>query len=727
MSTLPLPPNPCLVAIMLVVKTSSDPSIVFHYPPRPGEDNSRFQNLFKETADDETTSSSSDDDSTGSAVETGKTQKEVEGSSKKDSPPDADIFGSASPEKSGALQPEQRWNDLFKYQSSVLAKVLTPALTGNKKRFEVGLGEKVFLGRPVFARPDGTWKKPKKKKRRSSSKSNVTNEKSQKDGTNLPNSTRESMGIEEKDYGDASAESQSDAVGRTKAQTNVPEMTQTRQSEDGSTGKKSKRSSNGDASPHIAKKPLKMFHLVCVLQPPPLEYHIRVGEMYDHIVRKFSKALKWEQSRSNYVANEASLISSVTKSTERTKDGKHFLSTLYRELLAQSSLAKAIATLHNSISNLRIAQLALTPLTSLSLQIPVATFISSLPTLLSPQLPGLWLTTANATTVDDETQTTGTQLGSHFTLLLLTDLHSILVDVSATSSPITDALTHYLRVTTSTKSFYQISQSSGISLHDIQFLASHLIYWRRARAIPPLHQRDTYIVSPNADMRKLSYAAPAFSKTFPALPPLPHILSVLSSRLRPWSSLIPSKDHKAAYMDILAWLMRGGWVTQLRTFAWVRVPSDIKESVEKQKLLNGSDKSPEHSTTDASESTEESDQLSRSSRDVPHPSPRSMSPSPPNRPTSPSAKTGQQHSPDIIPNPHTASDPSSRHLSAISAFILEQQGPDSHSAWLKCIKYFDGKHALETIPVREGWKRKQVRELLDGWVEMGLLVRARHW
>jgi hypothetical protein len=43
------------------------------------------------------------------------------------------------------------------------------------------------------------------------------------------------------------------------------------------------------------------------------------------------------------------------------------------------------------------------------------------------------------------------------------------------------------------------------------------------------------------------------------------------------------------------------------------------------------------------------------------------------------------------------------------------------------VRYFDGKHAIETIPVREGWKRKRVVALLTGWEELGVLVRGRHW
>ncbi|GME23038.1 Nitrogen permease regulator 3 [Neofusicoccum parvum] len=58
------------------------------------------------------------------------------------------------------------------------------------------------------------------------------------------------------------------------------------------------------------------------------------------------------------------------------------------------------------------------------------------------------------------------------------------------------------------------------------------------------------------------------------------MLSLLSNQSpRTYGTIIPSKDHRTAYMDILAWLMRGGWVTQLRTFAWIRVSPEVQAEV----------------------------------------------------------------------------------------------------------------------------------------------------
>ena len=61
---------------------------------------------------------------------------------------------------------------------------------------------------------------------------------------------------------------------------------------------------------------MTMFHVVFVMNPPVLEYHTRIGEMYENVVKKLAKALKYEQASSGYVWNEARKILSM-KATAR--------------------------------------------------------------------------------------------------------------------------------------------------------------------------------------------------------------------------------------------------------------------------------------------------------------------------------------------------------------------------------------------------------------------------
>lgn len=138
------------------------------------------------------------------------------------------------------------------------------------------------------------------------------------------------------------------------------------------------------------------------------------------------------------------------------------------------------------------------------------------------------------------------------------------------------------RLTSALDRFHQIGHGNALSPAQVRKYAQHFIFWRRAIAIPPLHARDVYIMSPNCNVDELPGASQAWAKTFPLAPPLPNFLADLSTAPRPYKWFCPSKNHRPAYLAMLAWLMRGGWVTQLCTFAYVVVWPEILYEVEYQ-------------------------------------------------------------------------------------------------------------------------------------------------
>lgn len=467
---------------------------------------------------------------------------------------------------------------------------------------------------------------------------------------------------------------------------------------------------------------------------------------------------------------------------------------LYLELIAQSSLARAIYTVFSSISASRIASVSLSQHVSISLQIPPLTSTPYLPGPTDKAYPGLWLTTADSVTpsddpVVDQNAAPHHVLAKHFALLLLDNEATILKDIEASGGALAPALAHYIRCTKPTKSFAQISATSGIPLSTIQMLASHLVYWRRARAIPPLHQRDTYIVSPNCDLGKLEAATVAYGLAFPTLPSLPKMLSALSGTPRPYGSLIPSKDHKETYFSVLAWLLRGGWVTQLRAFARVKVSPEIKMAVEmalrKEEIdkylarteistlsVHGGDDDEDdgdhgHDDDDAHSSSSSSLTSQASGDETPIPCAHRHDPDS-------RLELNPAHSlldrniilneSSLILSPHRASPLESRWLDEIMSRFPDPPGIGSdqgaqvqgdadvadaeyvglHTSlktyWPAFVKYFNGSDALEKIPVREGLKRKLVWQILT---RLGLvtgqapsieldpreqvLVAVRHW
>lgn len=298
-----LPPNPCLVAILLAVRVDFEPRIVFHYPPRPGQDNTHITRYLAAQEKDGDGSSSTDDESSSSqdeaVIDTDKTKDTKIG----DYTPELDVEdpASASPEKPDIWDTQYgkvKWSDLFGLPLEGLAKLLCPPVSSHKQRFEMSIDDKVFIGRPVFAKEGAQWQKKKTERRAKAKKPPADDgtEKSQAKGTSSePTSAPENEeSTSEFKHGE-----------RSKGDGHVQE---------GATNGGQPFMFGGQPSIKVeqskaAKKEiLNMFHVVFVLNPPPLEYQLRVQEMYEHVIKKFTKALRWEQARSSYVSRQASLL-----------------------------------------------------------------------------------------------------------------------------------------------------------------------------------------------------------------------------------------------------------------------------------------------------------------------------------------------------------------------------------------------------------------------------------
>ncbi|KAB8206368.1 Nitrogen Permease regulator of amino acid transport activity 3 [Aspergillus parasiticus SU-1] len=818
MSSIARPPDPCLVAIILIVRSRAGPRFVFHYPPNPLSENglraapkgrrpSRAKSAkSNDSSSSEESGSTSDEDEeeshaqsqnassihlAGSALSAGRRWSNFDlddhgsmaaspggdsqragsigsgrglrkrgGNSDVEDDPGAgsDRQEDGAGGSGGGLRPP--WESLLGLQADVWEKLLSPSRSWHKRRFEVGINDLAFVGWPVFVREDGTWRKQRRKKKKT---------KPEWEGGELGHN--ETPGDARDDADEAIAAS---------TETLSPHTMTASGSQRASMGSIRSSRTLSEMLDGDDKDSMTMFNVVFVLDPPLLEYSMRIREIYDNIIKKFAKALKWEQARTDYVWREAQHISHIK---EKAKETRMSVNTLYSELINHSSLARAIYTVYSNISASKIASVSLSPDVSISLQIPPLTSTPYLPGPSDKAYPGLWLTTADSVTpADDPTADENTAphqvLAKHFALLLLSDEATILKDVEASGGALAPALAHYIRCSKPTKSFAQISALSGIPLSTIQMLASHLVYWRRARAIPPLHQRDVYFVSPNCDLSKLEVATAAYQLAFPTLPSLPKMLSALSGTPRPYGSFIPSKDHKEAYFAILAWLLRGGWVTQLRTFARVKVSPEIKmaveralrrEEVDKYLSKQGSSILSDHSKHNGDTSENDDDDASSSSSSSLASQDSGEETPMPGR-YKPDSKLHLSHSlldqdtslktASLILFPHRAPPLESRWLDEIVSRFpkqprfsvrgranIDENDPEyaglrtaMKDLWPVYIKYFNGMDALEKVPVRENLKRKLVWQVLtrlglvtgsQSSIELDpseqVLIGVRHW
>ena len=292
-----LPPDPSLLAILLVVKLDSRAQLVFHYPPQPGEDNSHFRRYLAQQQQDGHESSSSSD-STSSYDEQPSTISKSQGSKTGNDTPELDVdeTGSASPKKGEILNSQHgkpRWDDIFGLPSRFLVPLLCPPPSAHKRKVEVTIDDKVFVGRPVYARDGEHWRR-----RRRKGSSEISNGRADVGGERGTVSKEEKLVLNQA-IGDSteSSEQATQDERTTSIRQNNPSIT--RQETDKNID--STLQSNLSAERKVI---LNMFNVVFVMNPPPHEYQQRISDMYDNVIKKFSKALKWEQARSNYLLKE---------------------------------------------------------------------------------------------------------------------------------------------------------------------------------------------------------------------------------------------------------------------------------------------------------------------------------------------------------------------------------------------------------------------------------------
>ncbi|KAJ6259082.1 hypothetical protein Dda_5979 [Drechslerella dactyloides] len=787
-------PNPCLIAILFVVRDTSWGNLVFHYPPQPRAEGAHNTSSWRvgETSTDYTSSNSSfssssddDDDDDGrrsrstvrlfggapterSAVTSQRSRSYDQRSSRRRRDSDHEGDEEEDDEDESVEAAGAEWEHVLGFKHDVLAGLLSVPRALSRTRFELSVDHFVFLGYPCHSRADGTWQRKKRERKPKKADPAVNGESAAAGGDGNNDDEEDSKGHDADDEDPDAA-----AFSRSKSPNPPP-----------SERKKIKR--EPPRAVNRAPSKLTMFHIVFVMNPPQLEYHSRMNDMYD-VAKQFTMALKTQQAEDDYVAREAELILEMRERGEKRGDSIY---DLWPKILRESTLATAIATLYQGISASKIAHVKVNDF-DFALQIPVMMETAVLPSISEPQLPGMHLTTLKtlgAMPSEDE----DALMTPHLTLLFLEDVEDIIKEVilDQDQTSLSASFVQFIQNCRPTISFAQMlstPKSNGTTNAEspeyqyIEYFARHLIYWRKARAIMPLHYRKYYIVSPNADMKRLVSQSLVFSRLFPALPPLPKMLSLLSGKPRPYSAYIPSKDHRQAYMDMLAWLMRYGWVTNLLTFAYLKIPKDIKAAVRERQAREQAETAVEliqasitatSSTSPSTISTSVSKSIANGTA-IPNTGPRdaaedlsklgvsarrgddaatTISTSRPktgwsdmtdastaaqSRASAATTTAGGGSTPfdnsklDPLANAPLEDsilyDPS-RATPLESAWmeqLTDSQPPDIVALFDRIVKYMDGQHAIEGIPLRECISRRELKRVLNAMNRY--IVYARHW
>ncbi|KAL2756164.1 hypothetical protein ACRALDRAFT_2104736 [Sodiomyces alcalophilus JCM 7366] len=706
----PVLPNPTnLLAVALVINRSRDgPNFVFHYPPQvrpphnqPGQ--SQY-GLPVETRDSDDTILESLDQPVSSFDNT------VDASSSADHTHAWDDHRFT--ETGTQIVP---WEHVAGFPTKDLASILTPGRAYHKKLFQLSLDPLYCVSCPIHVPESGVWKKRKKKK---------------------PDKAKS---VRTEDGGTATSDIDLSRLF-------------THSSSNGAEGSQAEQKDKGDEVDD-KRASMTMFNLVFILHPRKHQAKELIATLYLNIIRKISKAYKYSQQSSDFVWKESKRITALKEKgrEERWKTGR-----LWTEILSSSSLAASVQDIYEAVSQNRIAALQLDtaagPLTP-SVQIPVPFYVADLPPDGEEGQRGLWLTSANSFISEDSLDEPGF-LDRNFALLLMEDERKIIAELQADPDPTTAAMVEFVRLSKPTQSFYQVGQSNILSLGQVRKYAQHFIFWRRAIAIPPLHARDVYILSPNCDTRRLPRASLEWQKTFPLAPPLTNFLAELSYAPRPYKHFCPSKAHRPTYLLMLAWLMRGGWVTQLCTFAYVVVWPEIQYEVEYEREAEELRCAKDHTsetTSQPSSSFESSEGAHQppSEKRVPTINEQAAEQARLERIAEKTqreaAEKAAAHALKVVPTatahpsinnaPHLAhmtphiildakkpNGTESLYMSAIARRLKDEKVA---KAWHGFCKYFNGKSALERIALQEDMKRKEAWTLLTAMSEH--LMCVRHW
>jgi hypothetical protein len=227
--------------------------------------------------------------------------------------------------------------------------MLSPPRSFHKKKYELGLEPLTYLSYPIFVRDDGSWRKRKDKKEGAA----ATAEKEQKEEVGKDGDGQQQQQQQEEEEEEEDAD-----VAKGKASNAATPTTATATEKDGQASAKSEPSVEDDRRPGSEyhkgvhdgvvgvdsghtndddddergetkstasdddRKAMSMFNVVFIMNPPLLEHNLRVKEMFEYVVKKFAKVLKYEQARSNWVWRQSEMILNMK---ERAKEESMFL------------------------------------------------------------------------------------------------------------------------------------------------------------------------------------------------------------------------------------------------------------------------------------------------------------------------------------------------------------------------------------------------------------------
>ena len=220
--------------------------------------------------------------------------------------------------------------------------------------------------------------------------------------------------------------------------------------------------------------------------------------------------------------------------------------------------------------------------------------------------------------------------------------------------------------------------------------------------------------------------------------------------IRPFGSLIPSKEHKGIYLGALSWLIKHGYVYQLLTFVYIRVDKKIKMHVEEDLEKEGFRVKNKDKKNAKSERNIQDLSLNSITNEI---NSKTIAPDPTQKQNKPESVGVDNLIPDSINNSIMKSDNPSNddilhfefddpELQQDFTIILEPEratalekrwlykcdaahGGDIQLLFKRLLKYFNGKTPLELVILKENISRHEIKKLFQ--VLDKYIMEVLHW
>ncbi|QIX01477.1 hypothetical protein AMS68_006994 [Peltaster fructicola] len=357
---------------------------------------------------------------------------------------------------------------------------------------------------------------------------------------------------------------------------------------------------------------------------------LRSTTVYNDLCQPLTRALKYLQEKYRYVELESrKMLATKMKISAGTHEND--------AILHSSELAWALKVLYDASLIDEIANLTLHGI-DMSLQVSVP----------DPTLP-----------------LQGPALRS--ALLLTEDKHSILRSLDA--HPEAAAMSFFITHLVPTKPLSKMASRLSLPPTAVLLLAEHLIRWRKARLIAPLHMFTAKVLS----FAEFAENAKHSRGGSPIV----------------YGSCLPSRVHRDTYMDILAWLVCQRLVIRLNTQGWLRVALSDEQHTP---VTLGTDveTTDDNSSTisDSGTAFYSDEKLRRIDRTV------------------------------LILDPANTSP---RERSVILEIRHSLPDVEMRNLFTRLLKYLNGEHAIEDIAIMEGLKRSKIDECINRLDKLGVL------